>query len=206
MKSSFTGLQLAIIAVCLLLSSVNVFKGYSQGKSESTGNAKITVQGTSNVHDWVLHSDKGVFNITFTDNKSAISGLVFTLPVESLKSESKAMDKNTYKALNNNKYSTITFHATNVTATQLSANSFVLKSSGKLTISGVTKTVLLSAKAVINNDNSITYSGTYTLKMTDFNVDPPSAMFGAIKTGNSISINYTVHVQGENHLSQLSKS
>jgi polyisoprenoid-binding protein YceI len=207
MKSSFKRIQMTILVVCLLLTSLSAFKAYSQDKHASSGNAKITVKGTSNIHDWVLNSDGGFFNITFSDNMSGISGLVFKLPVETLKSESKAMDKNTYKALNASRYTTISFDAADITAKQLSANTFILTSRGKLTISGVTKTVLLSAKAVVNNnDNSITYYGAYTLKMTDYNVEPPTAMFGAIKTGDSITINYSVRVKGENYLSQLSKN
>jgi len=206
MKPLFRRVQITALVAIFLLSSLTGFKGLSQNKSEFSDHVKITVEGTSNIHDWAIHSDKGMVNIILNENFSAISAMSFTIPVESLKSESKAMDKNTYKALKTGKYESIIFKATDVSVKQVSGNSYMLKSNGKLTISGVTKPVVLSAKAVINNDNSITYMGTCSLKMTDFNVEPPTIMLGAIKTGDSIKITYFVHTQNKNYISQLTKN
>jgi polyisoprenoid-binding protein YceI len=206
MKTIFSQITITALAAMLLLVSTAGFKAFSQAKSEISGNAKITVEGTSNIHDWAIHSEKGVVNIVLNENMSAIAMLNFTVPVESLKSESKAMDKNTYKTLKTGKYASISFSASNVAVKQLSGNSYNLTSNGKLTISGVTKPVVLLAKAVVNNDNSITYTGTCLLKMSDYNIEPPSLMLGAIKTGDGIKVTYSVHIQGKNYISQLTKN
>jgi polyisoprenoid-binding protein YceI len=174
----------------------------SQVKYQSTGGVKITIEGTSNIHDWEMNSDKGACTAVFTfntnGNLTGLSLLGFSVAAESLKSEHKAMDKNTYKAMNTDKYPTISFALTSSIVQSSSGNNYVLKTKGKLTISGVTKDIDLTGTCTYNPaDKSITCSGAYPLKMTDYGVTPPSIMFGTIKTGNAINVkfNFTLKTQ-----------
>ena len=41
-------------------------------------------------------------------------------------------------------------------------------------------------------DSTITCTGTYNLTMTDYGVEPPSFMFGAMKTGDALTFEYNV--------------
>jgi hypothetical protein len=40
------------------------------------------------------------------------------------------------------------------------------------------------------SDHDIKFSGSYTLKMTDFKMSPPTAMMGTIKVGNEVTIKF----------------
>ena len=65
----------------------------------------IKVDGTSNVHDWTITSEafQGSLTAILEDGKLVkLEKLEFTVPAESLKSGKGGMDKNTYKALNQN--------------------------------------------------------------------------------------------------------
>jgi hypothetical protein len=180
-----------VIFICSLFTSIS---STGQIKYHSNGPVKLTVQGTSNIHDWDIKSEKGVcsaeFLFTSTGYIGGISALRFSVPAESLKSDNKSMDKNTYKALNTDKYNTISFVASNAAIKPNGSAGFTLVTRGKLTISGVTRDVELTANGVMNSDKSITYSGTYKLKMTDYNVTPPSIMLGTIKTGDAVTIKF----------------
>lgn len=46
--------------------------------------------------------------------------------------------------------------------------------------------------SVVNKDGSITFKGTYKLKMADYGVEPPSFMFGAMSTGDAITLDFDV--------------
>lgn len=141
-----------------------------------------------------MKSDKGVcsslFDITPAGTLSGVSSISFTVPAESLKSEHSGMDKNTYKALNTSKYNNISFAASSVTVKPTGGTGYLLTARGKLTISGVTKDVVLTANGTMNTDKSISYTGSYKLNMTDYNVEPPSIMMGAIKTGEFVTVKY----------------
>ena len=195
MKSQKTTILLPALILLLgsLFSSIN---SNGQTKYQSVGGVKIIIEGTSNIHDWNMKSDKGsctgVFNVSNDGMLTGMSVLSFSIPAESLKSEHDGMDKNTYKALNTGKYALISFAAGSATIQPAGAKGYTLTAKGKLTISGVTKDVLLTANGVVNADKSVTYSGSYQLKMTDFNVQPPSLMLGAIKTGDKIVVKFNL--------------
>ncbi len=191
------------LVCCSLFLSVSV---NAQTKYQSAG-VKITVEGTSNIHDWNMKSEKGTcsgtFDLSNTGTVTGLSALSFSVQAESLKSEKSGLDKNSYKALNTSKYALISFTAGQVTVKPATGSSHTLVTNGKLTISGVTKDVQFIANGVVNADKSITYSGTYQLKMTDFNVEPPSLMFGAIKTGNAVTVKFNLVLKAVNNLTSL---
>lgn len=184
------------VMASVILSSLAPGSAAAQTKHTSTGTVKIVIEGTSNIHDWDMKSDKGTFSGTFDVNTSGLptglSALSFSLPAQSLKSEHTAMDKNTYKALNTSQYPAISFTSGAAIIKQEGAAGYTLTTKGQLTISGTTRDVLLTANGVVNPDRSITYSGQYRLKMTDYKVEPPSIMFGAIKTGDDIVVKFSL--------------
>jgi hypothetical protein len=167
---------------------------HAQTRYQSVGGVKLVIEGTSNVHDWDMKSDKGVcsslFDITSAGTLNGVSYINFTVPAESLKSEHSGMDKNTYKALNTAKYNSISFTASSVSLKPNGATGYILTAKGRLTISGVSKEVILTANGTMNADKSISYTGSYKLKMTDYNVEPPSIMMGAIKTGEFVTVKF----------------
>src|SRR5687768_10146860 len=73
----------------------------------------VKLSGTSNLHDWEMKSAQGKSEVAFVVDQNgtitSLSKLNFSLPVKNLKSKSKAMDKNTYKALNEEANPNISF-------------------------------------------------------------------------------------------------
>jgi len=159
--------------------------------------AIITIKGTSNVHDWEMKATNGHTDASFTLSSAgkltAITSLSFTIAVKNLKSEHTGMDNNTYKALKEKSHPTITFVLTSATVTETSANNYMIKCNGQLTIAGKTNQTDIMATGVFNPaDKSLVVSGLKKIKMTDYGVAPPKALLGTIKTGNEVSIGYTL--------------
>lgn len=184
------------VALTFIFYSVSLFNSaHSQTTYQTAGPVKIKVQGTSNIHDWEMNTDKGNSTAVFvTDAKGVINGLnslTFTMPVESLKSEHSGMDKNAYKAMHSNKYASLTFTVLSATI-KPAGNNYQVFSKGRLTISGVSRDVDVTGVCTVNADKSIAINGSYKLKMTSYNVTPPSIMLGAIKTGDDITVNFNL--------------
>ena len=154
------------------------------------GAATIVVAGTSTMHDWTMTSEGGNYNASFEVNAdgtpSALNAVTVTVPAESLKSKEKAMDKNAYKSLMTDKYKDITFKLTSskITGKTITCN-------GNLTISGTTKPVDVEVTYEVKNGNLVC-KGSKKIKMTDYKVEPPTFMFGAIKTGDEITVSFDV--------------
>jgi len=166
----------------------------SKAQVKAHGAASIVMEGTSNIHDWEMKSDKGECNATYTLNEAgvltSVSSVLFNIKAETLKSGKSAMDKNTYKALSTDKYPYISFSSSSVTVKHNGGSSYTLTAVGKLSISSGSRNVTLVANCSLTADKSLKGTGSYKIKMTDYNVTPPSIMFGAIKTGNEVTIKY----------------
>lgn len=155
--------------------------------------SNVVVEGTSNIHDWEVNAENfsGMLKAEFADSQLVkIEKLTFEVTAESLKSGKSGMDKNTYKALQTNKYPKISFtlqKVNNIDCT--SASSCKITTTGYLNITGTKKLVDISFDAVING-SSITLNGNRNIKMSDYKIDPPTALFGTITTGDELQIKF----------------
>lgn len=170
----------AVIIFSLLIFSLGVSaQDFTSRQAESS----MKVSGTSTLHDWDINVE------TFT-GKATIKGETmesasFVADVKSMKSGTSSMDDNTYKALKAKDHPKITFKSTGITN---SGGKLVMR--GNLTIAGVTKPVTLNMNWEKWAEKSTSVSGSYTFKMSEFGIDPPRAMLGAIKTGDEVTITY----------------
>jgi polyisoprenoid-binding protein YceI len=157
---------------------------------------KIAIEGTSTLHDWDMASEKANCNISFNfdgANITGLSSLVFTVDAGSLKSHHSGMDKNAYKALNTDKYPEISFNSSYANIRPNGTNSYAISAKGKLVIAGVSKDVWLAGVTTVNSaDMSLQTTGSAKIKMSEFNVEPPSFMFGAMKTGDEVTIKFNL--------------
>jgi polyisoprenoid-binding protein YceI len=100
------------------------------------------------------------------------------------------MDKNTYKALKTDEFKNIKFLLTEVTTLNNSnPNNYSIEVEGVLSIMENNKKILLKNNILLNNNN-VCIEGSKKIKMTDFGVEPPKALFGTITTGDEITIDY----------------
>jgi polyisoprenoid-binding protein YceI len=179
-----------------VLSLFIAITGIAQSKFQSES-VNIQLAGTSSLHDWTETSDVGtgtaIFSVNSSDRVTSLSEMTFTLAAKSLKSEHKAMDKNTYKALKSEANPNISFVLASANILPMDGNNYEVKCKGKLTIAGVTNDTEIAGTGKYNpSDKSFTVKGSKKMKMTDYQVKPPTAMLGTIKTGNDITISYTI--------------
>lgn len=66
-----------------------------------------------------------------------------------------------------------------------------------LTVAGTTRTVQLEVKARKTSPEAYRFISRYTIKMTDFNIAPPSAMLGLVKVNDQIEINFDLAIAAE---------
>lgn len=161
---------------------------------QSTSASTMSVSGTSTLHNWsekLKKCDVG-FRATESGNQSIeIKDVQVKALVADLETESSIMANKTFKALKNDKYPVITFVSNQETTLPLSGNKFSGTISGKLTIAGTTKQVQIPVQGTVQNGTA-SVSGVYPMSMPDYGVKPPTAMFGAIKSGKDIKIHFNM--------------
>ena len=158
----------------------------------------IKVLGTSNLHNWEMEAKDITCSAKFTFAPGAgvlpqsLASLDLVIPVHNLKSGESLMDSRAYNALKADKFGIITFTSSSAVIVPGQKNQFQVKSTGTMTIAGAPRQVLLITACQVNADGSISCSGSQELKMTDYQIKPPSFMLGALRTGDLLTINYSL--------------
>ncbi len=150
---------------------------------------KLSVQGTSSLHDWESSVEKveakGFYQIT-NNTLASIRDVVVKIPVKAIKSpKGKIMDNKTWEAFNYEKNPTITFVLSDKT---VEASKNMIIATGALTMAGVTKPVELHLTWKVLPGGELQISGTHKLLMSTFNMEPPTAMMGTIKVGDEVVV------------------
>lgn len=159
----------------------------------------LVIEGTSNLHDWTADVEnlKGNFRIKVEDNKIVdIENLTVKVDANSLKgSRGNMMNSKIYEALDSKKHPEISFELRKVNSISENQGSFRLNTTGILQVSGVNKPVNLNAVGKVLAGGDIEFTGSTKIKMSDFSVKPPTAMLGALTTGDEVTLKYTVVVE-----------
>lgn len=180
---SLQSILLAMLFTTLSLHT-NAQKNYTVNKST------FEVAGTSTVHDWVMKSTEGTgtANLTVKDSKLAeVNSLTITLMAESLKSSKASMDKVAYEALNTETNQTIEYVLRS--AEKIDETTWTL--TGTYTIAGVSKEYKTQVK-VIADGGTFTLQGSNQITFGDFEMTPPKAALGVVKTGKDLTVIFNI--------------
>lgn len=163
-----------------------------------TKDLKMVIAGTSNLHDWESTVTgliaRGDFVVTGAELK-AINSLHIEIPIKAIKSShGSIMDGKTQDALKAEKYPNITFDLTKVNSLTNAGGRYDIRTSGNLTISGVTRLIELVVTGKVQPDGSVRFEGSKKIKMTDHKVSPPTALMGTMKTGDEVTVSFGVTI------------
>lgn len=172
-------------------------------------NSKMTILGTSSLHDWEMEVTDIDFSTTLLIDGKVISGIqdiYFSCTTTSIVSDYKLMDKKTFEALKAEEFSSIEFRMLNGKISLITGNEFSGTVTGYLSIAGQTKEVNVPFHGNLLDNGQLDLEGKVNLKMSEFDVDPPKAMAGTLKTGDEVSIVYTLKLEKNNIGKQISET
>ena len=162
---------------------------------KATSDSYIMIKGTSTLHDWELRSENVISEVLFKMNDGGhpenLEYLTFSLNKMTLKSNQSGLDRRAYEALKANRHPELVFRMNgNSSMQQQHGDNYMVSLKGDLIIAGVTRQINVNATCLNGDDKKLICSGSQKLKMTDFQVDPPVMMLGALRTGDEITIDY----------------
>jgi polyisoprenoid-binding protein YceI len=157
--------------------------------------SEVSVEGTSTLHDWEcgVTSFSGSMNV----NGSGLAGIqdaTVAIPVSAIDCDNRRMNNLVRDAFNASQNPGITFNLKNA-ATAAGANGW-----SKLTINGVLEMNGTRQNVTLNldgrqNGSGYEFRGSHTLNMTDFDMRPPTAMMGAVRTGQEVTIHFKLNAR-----------
>mgnify|MGYP001169544219 FL=1 len=182
----------AFILFALLLALPAMAETY-----KSKFGSSVKIDGDSSVHKWKVESK--LIGGTLEVNAAALGkpgkldakATVF-IPVRSLKSGKKRMDEVMHAAMNAKKHSKIEFTLSEITVKAAKGTLSQCDSKGTLKINGKTRPISMPI-TVSRAGGKLTVKGNITVKMTDFDIKPPSPKLpsGNIVTKDEVKITFS---------------
>lgn len=162
--------------------------------------SKLWIEGTSNLHAWSCKAEKLEAAVELDKTAAAqlhaappkaLKRVEVKVPVKSLKCGHGTMDNNLYKALNADATADVTYILATFEAVPGETNdTFALKTVGTLSVAGRENKLTMDVIAIRMPDGTMKATGMVPIKMTDYGIKPPTAIFGRIKTGDEVKINF----------------
>jgi polyisoprenoid-binding protein YceI len=169
-----------------------------------TDASTMTIYGSANVTDWEakVNTIRGEISIRngdqtdFTDaDPSWLKSVRISMPVEDIDSDSRRMNNNMHGYLKKDQHPAITYRLVEVQELALAGNpGIVLTVRGIVTAAGVEKEIVHDVEIVRNESGGLVVSGSQDLLMTDFGIDPPTAMLGSIRSRDEMTITFELHL------------
>lgn len=198
-KLNFKYLLFSMLTV--LAVSATAQKNFTLNLKES----KLTVAGTSSIHDWEMDAKKfsAQTKLELNENRVAeIQSIDFACKVDDIESGKRIMDNKAYDALNEKRYPEISFqlHPDN----QVKVSGEKVSLTGDMTIAGKKRKVNVDCTFDVKNSNQFSVSGEVPLKMSEFGIEPPTAMLGTLETGDEVVVKFDFQfTKGSGALSDL---
>jgi hypothetical protein len=209
---------LTVGIVALLLLAAASLQAAQMTTYAARSGSKMRIEGTSNIHDWQVESPLigGMLEVgpgfpteagqAVTPGKVEAKGQAF-LMVRMLRSVEKdgspysdKMDEIMWEHLREAQNKRIIYRLTELTLKEVPKTKdapYVFDAKGDLAVAGVTNNIAMTVNVVHIPDNKLEITGTTTLKMTDFKVEPPAPKIalGLIKTGDDVKLIFKWIVQ-----------
>ena len=186
-------LNRGILLILLVAASIPPVMG-QQGVVLIPSESKITVSGTSNLHEWEERVDKFDVSMQVQPKGTAIasiSNVTFMSKSAAVVGDNSIMTGKTHDALQVDKHPEIIFRSSDISVPDLQGGSIKGNLKGDVVINGVTKHIVVSYTGILSGDK-LEISGSQVLDMKDYNIKPPTALMGTLKTGDKVTVSFSL--------------
>lgn len=155
----------------------------------------MRIEGTSSLHDWACTAAKvaGTMQMEAATETFAISRVEVTVPVRAIDCDNGTMDKKTRDALQADAHPTIRYRLDSAEVLPgTNPPRFSLRAAGRLTVAGTERPLGMMVSVTPLADGRYRFTGEAPLTMSDFGVEPPTALLGTLKTGDRVVVRFDV--------------
>ncbi len=162
---------------------------------------ELQINGGSNLQSWsaAVNGVRTTGDIVITDGVlKELRDLVVEIDVASIEgSEGNTMTKKIMEAFDEKRHPVIRFQLSQVVNIERDSDDYLVTARGNLTMAGSTRPIQMQVRATIYPNGDIAFSGMEQFLMTRWNIDPPRALFGALRTRDEVEVAYQVVLTAE---------
>ena len=165
----------------------------------------LWLEGTSTVHDWESRTTQPTLRLLREASAAdpadvaaldawlragGLRGLELGVPLATLHSQKgDKLDKNLLKTLKAEQYPEITFHLTQAKVGEASGDSIRVSADGVLRIAGHERPITVAGR-LVRSEAGVWLKGSHGLRMSAFDVKPPTMMMGTLRVRDSVSVHF----------------
>jgi hypothetical protein len=167
----------------------------------------LWIEGTSNVHDWESRTTEPTLKL-LRDAAAAdpadvaaldawlragnLRGLELGVPLATMHSpKGSTLDKNMLKALKAAQHPEITFSLTQARVGEPSGDSIRVTADGVLRVAGRERPITVAGR-LVRSEAGVWLKGSHGLRMSEYDVKPPTMMLGTLRVRDSVSVHFTL--------------
>lgn len=170
----------------LLVASVSS----AQEKFMLSDESSLAIDGTSTLHDWTVTANSMEGSIAMTGNENTVE---FSVPVEDIRGDrAEAMNKKMHEALKKETHPKVSVSVSGVDPSNSGEQNLL----GTMTIAGVENEVTI-ATTVSQENGQLQLTGEQTIVLQDYDIKPPTAMFGTIVVGDEVTVKFDLSFEKE---------
>jgi len=164
--------------------------------------SEMSVEGGSTLHDWScpIESLDGSLNVdtAHTSQGAPISGLTRTqvsVPVDAIQCDKDTMNEKLREALQMNSYPEVYFSLKDAQVSALpdsGATWFRVDATGELILAGERRQIEIPVQGTKLDNGNLRLTGSHTIRLSDYDIDRPSAMLGTITVSKEVTVNFDV--------------
>ena len=155
--------------------------------------SELWIDGTSNKSDWTVYALEmsGHVKMNGTAEAPGFAEARVVVAAQEMKSKkSTIMDRLMHKTLKAPAHPEIVYALDSAAVVSSVDGVYTLNATGQLTLAGQTRSITMPVEAHLLDDGKLQLKGQYTLLMSDYGLTRPTAMFGALRTGDEVVIHF----------------
>jgi polyisoprenoid-binding protein YceI len=179
------------ITLFILFAGLFVQTAATQDITLDREESRLWIEGSSNVNKFQCRA--GRYQTQVAPPTSDTSAQVeVDVAVEGFDCGKRRMNRDLYSTLLSNRHPYISFEYLSTESMEFdeSSGKYMLRVRGNLTVAGHTNKIEFPLEATFVNDNRILATGQTTLKMTSYNVEPPSALLGLVRVNDELTVHF----------------
>ncbi|HEX6098766.1 MAG TPA: YceI family protein [Thermoanaerobaculia bacterium] len=188
----------------------------------ASAGSQLTLEGSSNVKDWRCNGTTLEARMNVAAPLSQINNIIdriedgdvarldpraasfpppafrLRVPVQSLRCGNRQMERDMYRALRSGENPVIDFQFQELAGGvehDIDGGSYRATITGTLSLAGATRSVRVPVEAVRVARDRFRLRARLPLRMTDFRIAPPTALFGMVKAKDDLVVTFDLYLQ-----------
>lgn len=151
--------------------------------------SKVVIDGDSSLHKWSCTASVAQTSAELdTSLPQLVRALTVQIPVAGIECGNGTMNGKLRDALGADKHPIIEYRFSS--AERIDGEGVRLRATGTLTVAGKSQPLIVPVDAALDTDGSAIAMGSVSFAMSQFGIEPPTAMLGVLTTADRVTIRF----------------